>query len=158
MVCVCIHVYWLVVGLTIISCKEMVLRYISDRRDNNSNSPSSSARCIDGSRPVYYMRSGFGEGISKWVLYFEGGGWCYDLESCFARSKSYLGSSKDYSQSIRQAVPSILMDDPRVNVMMYNWNVVDIKYCDGSSFAGDAVLEYKVIDSVLHTVVIHHLT
>jgi len=37
------------------------------------------------------------------------------------------------------------MDDPHVNIMMYNWNIVDIKYCDGSSFAGDAELEYKVI-------------
>ena len=37
-------------------------------------------RCIDGSLPGYYIRNGYGEGKLKWAVYFEGGGWCYDLE------------------------------------------------------------------------------
>jgi hypothetical protein len=30
------------------------------------------------------------------------------------------------------------------NPMMYNWNTVLVKYCDGSSFAGDIEVKYKV--------------
>lgn len=37
-------------------------------------------RCIDGSLPGYYIRNGYGEGRSKWIVYFEGGGWCFDLK------------------------------------------------------------------------------
>ena len=37
-------------------------------------------RCIDGSLPGYYIRNGYGEGRLKWAVYFEGGGWCYDLK------------------------------------------------------------------------------
>ncbi len=36
------------------------------------------ARCIDGSRPAFYLRKGHGEGKYKWFVFFEGGGWCFD--------------------------------------------------------------------------------
>ena len=38
-------------------------------------SSHSEARCIDGSTPAYYYRKGIGDGIHKWLVYFEGGGW-----------------------------------------------------------------------------------
>jgi uncharacterized protein YigE (DUF2233 family) len=31
------------------------------------------ALCLDGSKPAYYVKEG---DISKWVINFEGGGWC----------------------------------------------------------------------------------
>ena len=31
------------------------------------------AFCLDGTKPVYYIKEG---DISKWVINFEGGGWC----------------------------------------------------------------------------------
>jgi hypothetical protein len=34
--------------------------------------------------------------------------------------------------------------DEDENPMMYNWNFVHVKYCDSTSYAGDAVLKYKV--------------
>ena len=37
------------------------------------------AKCMDGSSPGYYIREGRGDGLSKWHIHFEGGGWCYDL-------------------------------------------------------------------------------
>jgi len=59
-------------------------------------STSSEAKCIDGSTPVYYIRKGRDEGANKLVVHFEGGGWCYDLEACYLRSKTGLGSSSGY--------------------------------------------------------------
>jgi hypothetical protein len=62
-----------------------------------------SALCLDGTPAVYYYSKG---NSSKMLLYFEGGGWCGNkdlattLESCFQRSKSDLGSSKNYSATL----------------------------------------------------------
>lgn len=36
------------------------------------------ARCIDGTRPAFYVRKGHGDGKNKWFVFFEGGGWCFD--------------------------------------------------------------------------------
>eukprot|EP00392_Amoebophrya_sp_AT5.2_P000101 g101.t1 len=51
------------------------------------------AKCLDGSRPLYYYRPGFGSGKDSWLLYHEGQGFCGSSESCLARSKTAYGSS-----------------------------------------------------------------
>ena len=45
------------------------------------------AKCLDGSYPAFYIRKGFGTGSDKFVLYLEGGGWCYWPEN-FQRDNS----------------------------------------------------------------------
>lgn len=52
---------------------------------------NTNAKCIDGSSPVYYLRKGMDSGLQKWIIFFEGGGWCYNLEQCYSRSKTILG-------------------------------------------------------------------
>lgn len=32
--------------------------------------------CLDGSPAGYYYREGWGEGTTKFLLFYEGGGWC----------------------------------------------------------------------------------
>ena len=51
------------------------------------------ARCLDGSPGAFYLRRG---NPRKWLIYLEGGGWCYDEDDCFERSSTKLGSSKDW--------------------------------------------------------------
>lgn len=46
----------------------------------NSSASHHEAKCLDGSSPAYYIRSGRDDGASKWLVHFEGGGWCFDLE------------------------------------------------------------------------------
>ena len=107
-------------------------------------SSSSEARCIDGSTPAYYIRKGRDEGANKWVIHFEGGGWCYDLQACYLRSKTGLGSSKGYPDTMRNSeLPLYLSDYSTVNPLMHNWNAVYVKYCDGSSYAGNTIADYK---------------
>ena len=36
-------------------------------------------------RTVYYHRAGTGDGASKWLLYYEGGGWCSNTQECYDR-------------------------------------------------------------------------
>ena len=40
------------------------------------------AVCLDGSNPGFYMTKGTDTDTTKWVLYFKGGGWCYDEVDC----------------------------------------------------------------------------
>jgi len=104
------------------------------------------AACLDGTPPAYYFSPGFGTGVNKWYVHHEGGGWCYNLEDCFRRSSTALGTTKvapkTYNFSKFGGYFSI---DPRVNTLMFNWNKIFLYYCDGGSFSGNnnTVTEYK---------------
>lgn len=114
------------------------------------------AKCMDGSRPAYYLSSGSGDGSTKWLIFFQGGGWCYDVERCSTRLRTRLGSSlksakqMDMNQVYKTRVRS-------ENPLMHNWNIVYVQYCDSSSFAGDAVHEYKVKSLALRISGIFHM-
>jgi hypothetical protein len=55
------------------------------------------AACLDGSPPALYTH--IGADTSTWVVFLEGGGWCFDtspeltIKSCFGRAGGGLGSS-----------------------------------------------------------------
>ncbi|GJP66606.1 hypothetical protein CLOP_g23521 [Closterium sp. NIES-67] len=93
-------------------------------------------RCLDGSAPGYYHRPGFGTGAKKWIIFLEGGGWCFSLKQCAVRSKGMLGSSKLWPKERKVEFNGVVSPSSRDNPGFYNWNVASIKYCDGGSFAG----------------------
>ena len=51
------------------------------------------AACLDGSPYGFYFAPS-SKGSSKWTVSIEGGGWCYDENSCLARANTSLGSSR----------------------------------------------------------------
>jgi hypothetical protein len=106
---------------------------------NNSDS-----KCLDGSPPGYYLKNGLDEGETKWLIYFEGGGWCFSAINCYSRSKGELGSSNNYEPCM-SGMKFYRNLDKKSNPLFYNWNIVHVKYCDSSSYSGDAKYEYKVI-------------
>ena len=65
----------------------------------------------------------------------EGGGGCYNEDECVARSKTRLGSSKNWPSMID--LNGFLSDNSTTNPDFYDWNVAFIAYCDGASFAGN---------------------
>ena len=79
--------------------------------------------------------AGFGAGINNWILHLEGGGWCYDKNECLEWSKTDLGSSKNWEQTVVYN-SGLLSYTPSKNPDFYQWNVVHINYCDGASFSG----------------------
>ena len=121
------------------------------------------ARCLDGSVPGYWFRRGSAANASKWVIHMQGGGWCWDTEqradhqrSCHDRARKGLGSSLGWNSSgmfnpnVSSAgggLPNapdnwyccegILSSNSTVNPDFYDWNLVFIGYCDGSSFSGN---------------------
>lgn len=117
--------------------------------ENNAvrfNLPAESeAKCLDGSQPAYYLHRGSGSGKHKWLVFFEGGGWCYDLQQCYLRSKTTLGSSNEYPPHMTSEELRFYFSGSQVaNPAMHDWNIVYVRYCDGSSYAGDATNTYKV--------------
>lgn len=62
------------------------------------------SKCLDGTPGAYFISRGTDP--KRFVIYFEGGGWCgsHDLasttESCYQRSKGDLGSSKNYPATL----------------------------------------------------------
>jgi hypothetical protein len=94
------------------------------------------AVCLDGSPPGYYWRAApkGGRAQNMWILHLGGGGWCNDTATCYNRSKTWLGSSKSWPASM--GLDGFLSDVKEVNPHFYDWNIVYLLYCDGSSFAG----------------------
>ncbi|PPD89816.1 hypothetical protein GOBAR_DD13234 [Gossypium barbadense] len=85
------------------------------------------AVCLDGSPPAYHFDKGSGAGVDNWIVHMEGGGWCEDVPTCLSRKNTDLGSSK---QMVKQfGFSGLLSGQPKIQS----------RYCDGSSFTGDAV-------------------
>mmetsp|Transcript_65854 Transcript_65854/g.157387 ORF Transcript_65854/g.157387 Transcript_65854/m.157387 type:complete len:546 (-) Transcript_65854:54-1691(-) len=105
------------------------------------------ARCLDGSMAGIYWRQG---DTKQFVVYFEGGGWCYapdcynattdaTLQNCRSRSKTYLGSSQRWPSRARQSWErGYLSEDCQENPVFCGWTVIYLPYCDGAGFVGDA--------------------
>ena len=102
------------------------------------------AFCLDGSGPLYYHLPGVDSGSNKWYFHFEGGGCCSSLSDCFSRSQTNLGSTlqdlpfRDFSDA-----NDYFSNDESINPLMFNWNKVYMRYCDGGSFSGNNVSLYQ---------------
>lgn len=102
------------------------------------------AKCIDGSKPAFYLRNTSSRTQNKWHIHFEGGGWCYELQTCHQRSFTKLGSSLNYPKCMDiSSMGSYFSTDAIQNPMLHNYETVYVRYCDGSSYAGNADYNYK---------------
>ena len=110
------------------------------------------AKCLDGSPGYYYLRRAATGSVNstKWVIHMEGGGWCHDPATCVSRAHQRLGSSNssvtgfadvaEFSSvgCTNKGCGALMLNDPVVNELSYDWNAVFMRYCDGMSFAGNA--------------------
>ena len=100
------------------------------------------AFCLDGSGPLYYHIPGVDSGSKKWFIHFEGGGWCSSLYDCFSRSQTYLGSTLQ-DPMYRDFSDGYFSNSESLNPLMFNWNKVFLRYCDGGSFSGNISSVYQ---------------
>ena len=94
--------------------------------------------CLDGSPPgFYYSPAPAGSAHNNsWVLYLQGGAWCTDKEACLVRSKTELGSSTGWNETLpKTAMKSWLSSDPTVS-QFHDFHKAVLMYCDGASFSG----------------------
>jgi len=95
------------------------------------------AVCLDGTAPLFYMRPGSGSGAKKYYIHHQGGGWCESVADCAKRARGTLGSTKADPPTMSSAGGGYFSTDPKINPLMYNWNHVLLRYCDGGSFSGN---------------------
>ena len=94
--------------------------------------------CLDGSPPgFYYSPAPAGSAHNNsWVLYLQGGAWCTDKDACLVRSKTELGSSTGWNETLpKTAMKSWLSSDPTVS-QFHDFHKAVLMYCDGASFSG----------------------
>ena len=83
---------------------------------------------------IFSLVLGTGEGARSWIVFMKGGGVCSTEQECAGRSRSDLGSSKNWPKT--ETFDGFLSDNNDTNTGFYNWNLAYLMYCDGSSFAG----------------------
>eukprot|EP00794_Sanderia_malayensis_P009961 gene9961-10981_t len=105
-------------------------------RADVSNASERLAVCNDGSSGIYYLEK---TSSTKWVIFLESGGACYDRESCAKRmlQEPYLTSSTDYPAHIEGE--DILSSD-RAKNFAYNYNKLLIPYCSSDLWLGNATI------------------
>lgn len=113
-----------------------------------------SAKCLDGSPGFLYVHEG-GD-LSKIMIFFLGGGICAQdtlegtLESCYQRSKEYLGSSLLWPAELpSDLAQGYLSTDPSKNSFA-TWTKIFLPYCDGSLHQGYAEQPIQYKDSSLY--------
>ena len=111
--------------------------------------PRKGAVCLDGSPPGLYLRKGSGSGKSKWTIFFQGGAWCHDAETCYQRSGTALGSSRCYGRYLSK-VEGLLSNEAKYNPGFFNWTSVFFPYCDGASFSGNRAKPLKFKKKLLY--------
>lgn len=90
------------------------------------------ARCLDGSPAAYYLREV--PGSKDWVFFLQGGGLCIEAFDCHSRSKSHLGSSKNWSAT-HDDHENVLNSNPLENPFA-GFNAVYVPYCSGDTYLG----------------------
>lgn len=90
------------------------------------------AMCNDGTMGGYYFRPSASGGSSLWIVHQQGGGWCWDEDSCAARPQS-LRSSSGWESSL-DMYGLLDADDPR----LADANVVYVPYCSSDAWVGSA--------------------
>ncbi|KAK4488247.1 hypothetical protein RD792_003994 [Penstemon davidsonii] len=108
--------------------------------------------CLNGSPPAYYHAVGFGEGVDNWMVYLEGGGWCMSSESCYSKIQTagLPGCGNSYTFKNQTTFVGIMSQSQTINPDFYNWNIVFVRYCDGSSYSGDVEEIIQVKDTKIH--------
>ena len=121
------------------------------RRVNLDAAAAKGAVCIDGSPGVFYIRTTNANGTApanpnKWVLFMEGGGWTFSDHASVGRSKTDLGSSKNYP-------PGEHFDPGYEGSYMFQHapyddaTIVYNKYCDGGSWTGALSNPPRVVEN-----------
>lgn len=97
------------------------------------------AICLFGAEYQISIRRGASNNV---LFYLQGGGACWNAESCLD-----LKAASD--TAVRDAATGIL-DPSQAGNPFKDWNVVFVSYCDGSVFSGDNVILYRDVTAYHH--------
>ncbi len=121
------------------------------------------AICGDGSEYKFFVN--LAPGTTNTLIYMEGGGACWDYESCSGKSgvrgaRNAHGIPDDYMDGKKPATnmisPLIYRNHPYSKVETQAWNLVYIPYCTGDIYAGDRTVTYTDPEGKGAPLVWHH--
>ncbi|CAH8627113.1 unnamed protein product [Schistosoma bovis] len=94
------------------------------------------AKCNDGSSAGYYYRPAKYTTVSRWLIFLEGGWYCFDEETCILRESNAfsLFSSKFWPKT--RSFGGILSSDPNANPIYHEFHSVFIPYCSSDLWTG----------------------
>ena len=98
------------------------------------------AACLDGSPPYYHYRPATNASSTRWVLFVNGGAWCFTAvnpplggDSCVQRARTPGGSS--VAARPQADMGGIIGASPERNPDFFQDHHVHIAYCDGASLS-----------------------
>eukprot|EP00794_Sanderia_malayensis_P000579 gene579-1239_t len=113
--------------------------------------------CNDGSAAGYYFRRRAGS--RNWLIYLEGGGYCYNKETCKQRKymSKYFSLVSLRPSSKDKLVSGILSTNKNTNPLWWNANHVYVPYCSSDIWTGNnrsngkgfSFLGARIIDAVV---------
>lgn len=123
--------------------------------------PSTGAVCGNGSPYKFFVNRA--PNTSNTVFYMEGGGACWDYESCTGASslgaRNPNGIPDDYLDFSNPATslvsPFVFRTNPWSQTKTQAWNIVYIPYCTGDLYSGDKIEVYDSEDGT-ESIVWHH--
>ena len=103
------------------------------------------AYCLDGSLPGYWYQrpplAASAGSSTSWLVFIDGGAWCYDEHSCESRARGFKGSTANAGSGFWPY--SGYMDaSPSTNPTFATFHRAHLHYCDGASFSGDRSAPY----------------
>ncbi len=123
--------------------------------------PSTGAVCGNGSPYKFFINRA--PTTSNTVIYMEGGGACWDYESCTGISdlgaRNPNGIPDDYLDLTNPATslvsPFVFRFNPFSRTKVQAWNLVYVPYCTGDLYTGDKIALYDSSDGT-DSIVWHH--
>lgn len=121
------------------------------------------AVCGDGSPYKFFVNRV--PNTSNTIIYMEGGGACWDYESCSGQSgirgaRNPNGIPDDYMALKNPAAslvsPFVFRLHPWTRTKTQNWNMVYVPYCTGDIYAGDKTTIYEDKTGANEPLVWHH--
>jgi hypothetical protein len=104
------------------------------------NALARKAVCNDGTPAGYYLAPGSGAGATTWLIHLQGGGFCYDFDSCQRREQNptqetSMSSSAWPLETVGNG-NGLMSADPVENPDFNTANRVYIRYCSSDVFSG----------------------
>ena len=96
------------------------------------------ALCNDGTVPAFWYRPGSGNGVTRWLVWLQGGSECFDAVSCTLRASipqaKILVTASGFTAD---AGTGLMSASSRTNPSLYNVNTVFVHYCSSDTWSGD---------------------
>ncbi|TGZ73952.1 hypothetical protein CRM22_001219 [Opisthorchis felineus] len=97
------------------------------------------ALCNDGTQAGYYFRRSKRGNSQNWLIFLEGGWYCFDNITCQLRESSTFSLFSSSSWPQQRPFDGILSSNPNVNPIYHEYNSVFIPYCSSDLWTGRRV-------------------